>query len=167
MRFKQIVIALLAFACCSGEGFPHKTACSEREAFLAEGEASSLKTWDAVYASFQQFSQCDDASISEGYSDSIVRLLSERWSQTQRLQELTQRDREFETFVVRHIDELMSPQQDVDITQNAEKHCPEGAQALCEHILKRIRETPCPPCADILKRRGETPWPESTPTTTR
>ena len=168
MRLVRPVMVLLALALSVGDArSTDLTKICGEDGRIAEPATYELKTWDAVHKAFQQFSQCDSGAVGENFSDSIASMLAGQWSQTRRLQELTMRDREFETFVVRHVDELMSPQQAVNIAHNAEKHCPEGAQALCEHILKRIRETPCPPCADILKRRGETPWPESTPTTTR
>lgn len=168
MRLVRPVMVLLALALSVGDSrSTDLTKICGEDGRIAEPATYELKTWDAVHKAFQQFSQCDSGAVGENFSDSIASMLAGQWSQTRRLQELTMRDREFETFVVRHVDELMSPQQAVNIAHNAEKHCPEGAQALCEHILKRIRESPCPPCADILKRHGETPWPESTPTTTR
>jgi hypothetical protein len=168
MRLVRPVMVLLVLALSVGDATTNALTkiCGEGGR-IAEPATYELKTWDAVHKAFQRFSQCDSGAVGENLSDSIASILAGQWSQTRRLQELTMRDREFETFVVRHIDELMSPQQAVDIARNAEKRCPEGAQALCEHILKRIKETPCPPCADILKRRGETRWPESTPTTIR
>jgi hypothetical protein len=168
MRSVRPVMVLLVLALFVGDATSDEvTKICGKDGRIAVPATDELKTWEAVHKAFQRFSPCDSGSVGENFSDAIALMLAGQWSQTRRLQQLTQRDREFETFVIRHLNELMTAQQAVTIEQNAEKHCPDGAQALCEHILKRIRETPCPPCADILKRRGETPWPESTPTTTR
>jgi hypothetical protein len=113
--------------------------CGKRDAIRAEGEASSLHSWVEVYNSYKNFAHCDDAAIGEGYSDSIARLLSEKWSSAGRLNRLLSRDKGFEGFVIRHIDELMSPEQAEKIRRNADTRCPLHAKRLCKVISDRLR----------------------------
>jgi hypothetical protein len=105
---------------------------------LAEAEASSLKTWTDIHKSFKKFAQCDDGAISEGYSDSVVRLLSDDWQSIDQLSQLVSRDKEFEAFVLHHIDDLMSPTEMQKIRDNAGAHCTPGARRLCSKIIGQI-----------------------------
>jgi hypothetical protein len=115
--------------------------CTRQEAIRADKEASSIRSWTELYKSYKKFAQCDDGGIGEGYSDSIARLLSDQWNTANELNRLVSHDKDFEKFVLRHIDELMSPTQAENIRQNAEARCPSGAGRLCERITARIRET--------------------------
>jgi hypothetical protein len=115
--------------------------CTREDAIRADQEASSLRGWAEVYKSYKNFAQCDDGGIAEGYSDSVARLLSEKWTSADELNRLALRDRRFERFVLRHVDELMSPTQAKRIRNNAEARCPSDAKRLCEKIAARIRDT--------------------------
>lgn len=117
-----------------------KKQCTVQEAIRAEEQASSLKSWDGVYEAYKNFSHCDDGAISEGYSDSISRLLAEGWNSSNRLNQLTSRDGNFERFVLRHIDELMSPGQAAKIRENVDIKCPLHAESLCQAISLRIKD---------------------------
>jgi hypothetical protein len=115
--------------------------CTREDAIRADHEASSLRGWAEVYKSYKNFAQCDDGGIAEGYSDSVARLLSEKWASADQLNRLSSRDRGFEKFVLRHIDELMTPDQANKIRDNADTRCPSHAKRLCEKIAARIRDT--------------------------
>src|SRR5271157_3992972 len=130
-----MLLATYVFALDSG-----KKPCTVQEAIQAEEQASSLKSWDEVYEAYRNFSHCDDGAISEGYSDSISRLLSEEWRSTNRLNQLISNDGNFERFVLKHIDELMSPSQTAMIRENTEKKCPLHAKPLCQVISLRIKD---------------------------
>jgi len=108
--------------------------CTREDAIRAEEEASSLRSWAEVYKSYKNFAQCDDVGIGEGYSQSIARLLSDQWNSADQLNRLTSHDKGFERFVLRHVDELMTPDQANKIRDNAEAHCPAHARRLCTEI---------------------------------
>lgn len=116
--------------------------CTTKEAIRAETEASSLQSWKDVYKSYKSYVQCDDGAIWEGYSDAVARLLSGRWSSVGRLNRLVSKDTGFEKFILRHIDELMSPAQAENIRDNAEARCPLYATRLCKAIVARVNELP-------------------------
>jgi hypothetical protein len=119
-------------------GAQSKTKCSQEDAMKAEAEASTLQDWSAVYKSYKRFSQCDDASIGEGYSNSVVHLLASSWGQFDQLNSLASQDAKFETFVLRHIDELMSPDQAKKIRENALAHCTQSGKHLCNSIVNKL-----------------------------
>jgi hypothetical protein len=122
-----------------GQRSPAKPpSCASEQARKAEAEADTLKSWKLVHLSFVNYVSCDDGAIAEGYSDSISRLLADRWQEFEKLQELAGQDPSFKDFVLRHIDESMSSEQAKAIEQNARFHCPVGGTALCGEILQRL-----------------------------
>jgi hypothetical protein len=131
------VLSIVSLAACA-----HATekVCTQEEAIQAETESSTLQDWDSVYQAFRRFAHCDDGAISEGYSDSIARLLTRKWDDIGRADALTANDKKFESFVLRHIDDLMSPVQAKTIEENARIHCPTGVEHLCKQIESRLSE---------------------------
>lgn len=115
--------------------------CTREGAISAEKQASSVPSWTELYKSYKKFAQCDDGAIGEGHSDSVARLLSDHWNSTNQLNRLVSHDRDFEAFVLRHIDELMSPAQAEKIRENAETRCPSDARRFCKSVAARIRKT--------------------------
>ena len=113
--------------------------CSQSEERAAEDVAGRLKTWAAVYDAYRRFVHCDDGSIGQGFSESITVLLSKRWDRLDDLRRLATRDKEFESFVIRHID-LTVPVERLDgIGKNARQRCGSGGP-LCERIAQRATE---------------------------
>ncbi|MBE1161798.1 hypothetical protein IGX34_15555 [Dyella sp. 7MK23] len=106
----------------------------------AETEASTLKTWASVFTSYQHYKQCDDGAIAEGYSDSIADLLAAHWDQVGELNKLAIAHPEFEGFVIRHLDDLMTPVQSTVIRTQAKSSCPASASKLCEAIEKQFSD---------------------------
>jgi hypothetical protein len=141
-HFAAILMVCFAFpsglACAQNP----KVTCDQKTAMEAEKEAlaSSVKNWDGLYQSFRRFSQCDDGSVGEGYSDTVEHLLAEDWQHFDRLVSLTSTDRQFQRFVLKHIDELWSPEHARAVSRNASQHCPPKGKRLCDLIIKRIAE---------------------------
>jgi len=109
--------------------------CSTPEASQAEREADELEDWDSVYLSFKRFGQCDEGVIAEKYSASVGRLLIQDWKDLNALLRLAASDKDFEKFVIRHIDETMSEDEAAQVIDNARQHCPAEAQWLCKSIV--------------------------------
>lgn len=100
--------------------------------------AASLTNWSEVYQSYKQFGHCDQGGLGEIYSDAVAKLLSERWNTTDQLNRLASQSGGFRQFVLRHIDELMTPQQASIIRNNTQTRCPPDAKRLCNNIRMRI-----------------------------
>ena len=112
--------------------------CSEQEAARAERETDALKSWDFIYRFYGKFSHRDDGGIAEGLSDAVVKLLVNRWDTVGLLVKHVSNDREFENFVLRHIDETVDWERDFPkIRQNATSRCPPKAARLCKALLER------------------------------
>ena len=135
----RILAAALLILVATGAQAGQKRVCSQAEAMQAEEESDRLSDWPAVYRSFKRFAHCDDGAIWEGYSDSIARMLASRWEQLEDLRRLVVADKGFERFVLRHIDGLMTTEQQQLILENARARCPSNAKRLCGLIEKRAR----------------------------
>lgn len=112
--------------------------CTQAEAMAAEIEASTLKSWSALYKSFKRYAQCDDAAISEGYSATVARLLSADWTHFGNLRQYAVADKAFEVFVLKHIDETWSTDDAIVVRQNIDRHCRSKVRGLCRHILNSL-----------------------------
>jgi multidrug efflux pump subunit AcrB len=117
------------------------SSCTNEQARKAEEEADTLKSWQLVHLSFENYARCDDGAIAEGYSDSISRLLADQWQQFENLQELAGQDPPFKEFVLRHVDESISAEQAKAIGQNARLRCPADGKVLCNEIMQRLIST--------------------------
>jgi hypothetical protein len=112
--------------------------CTRQDAQKAETEASSLKTWHQVFQSYRRYRNCDDGAISEGYSSTIAALLSSGWDHIGELLQLIKLHPGFERFVLRHLDDTMSRDQDTQIQSNVRGKCPTDAAQFCAEITKRF-----------------------------
>ena len=137
----SVLIVVLGIVLASN-GFaqvPAKRVCTRQEADQADTQIDSLKDWDHVYRWYQKFSQCDDGSAAEGYSDAVSKLLADDWSHFNRLLALTKTDKRFQQFVLKHIDGIISPSVLHKIASNAETRCPKGGESLCGLIVRTAR----------------------------
>lgn len=135
-----LFLFLLNFMIASQVATAKENVCTQQEAIQAETESSSLEDWASVYRSFTKYSHCDDAAISEGYSSSVANLLARNWQQFEILYRLTSKNRRFEYFLLRHIDQTWSIDDAGLVTVNAREHCPPKTLKLCRKIIKTIEQ---------------------------
>lgn len=131
-------MTVLSFVLAVGVALPASAQCTRTEAIAAENEAGYLKSWTEVYASYQRFAHCDDGSIGKRYSGSVVRLLADQWQGLPELNRLVSGDRGFEQFVLKHVDQFMSRDQETRIEKNARTRCSRSARPLCKAIIERL-----------------------------
>ncbi|HUN55243.1 MAG TPA: hypothetical protein VMU29_08820 [Smithella sp.] len=115
--------------------------CSEATVIAAVKESSALKSWQNIFDSYRKFLQCDDGAIAEGYSDSITILLANNWEALKDLKTLTETDKEFLKFVLKHIDTTVNPDDVKKISNNASQNCAANFSELCSLIKERADET--------------------------
>ncbi|HEY3299944.1 MAG TPA: hypothetical protein VGJ90_04150 [Methylophilaceae bacterium] len=107
--------------------------CSLQDAKVAESAATTAKTWVQLHKQFKLYAHCDDASIAEGFSESVSVLLTERWKSISQLGKLIKSDPDFGKFVIKHIDETVPEERLNQIAENAQS-CPKSLKALCHDI---------------------------------
>jgi hypothetical protein len=117
-----------------------ETRCGSKDAKEAESEASTLRDWQRTFDSYQRYRKCDDGAISEGYSSAVAALLAAHWEQTADLLKLFRKHPAFERFVLRHLDDTMTREQDAEIQKNALTACPRDGVHFCAAVRKRFAE---------------------------
>jgi hypothetical protein len=110
--------------------------CTDTEAFRAETQTDTLRSWDALYRSYKLYQQCDDGGLAEGYSEAVVRILADHWNTLSRLVTLSRRDARFRQFVLRHVDATTNPDDLKKIRINASSQCPPRLSAICADLAK-------------------------------
>jgi hypothetical protein len=135
---KTLLVCALGCFFTGGVATSQSRRCSQDEAIRAETATDKLKTWNSVYGFYKQFSHCDDGSIGEGISDAVAKLLANGWQSFGDFVQLASKDKAFESFVIRHVDETIDWNHDAPkIHQNARIHCPSNAVALCKLLIDR------------------------------
>jgi hypothetical protein len=145
----RLVVVLLTLSCAfdvSARGLSQR-ACTLDEADRADKDLDLLNDWDQLYRSYKNFAHCDDGYIAEGYSEGVSKLLANGWTQFGRLFALTNTDKRFRQFVLKHIDATLSGDDLLKIADNARSRCPARARNLC----RSINET----AAAALKEQAE------------
>jgi hypothetical protein len=108
-----------------------REACDQRADFSAEMEVGSLKKWDDVYKSFRRFAKCDDGSIAEGFSDSVVHLLATQWSSLPQAATIANKHPSFKKFFLQHIDATADMGELRNIEIFSRTNCPSNLKQLC------------------------------------
>jgi hypothetical protein len=96
-----------------------------------------LHTWDALYTSFKSYRQCDDGAVGEGYSESVARILVDRWNTLPQLSRLVRKDTEFRPFVLKHVDATLDIRDVRRIRTDARTRCPAGLNEICNDLTKQ------------------------------
>ena len=98
-------------------------------------ELPSLTSWSRIYASFKMnVPGCDDGIFGEGYTESVAKMLSEKWQFLSELKALTDKDTLFRLFVLKHIDASADPDDLKRIYKNATQSCKKEYSELCMAI---------------------------------
>jgi len=97
----------------------------------------SIRAWDALYKSFKSYRQCDDGAIAEGYSESVARILVDRWNTLPYLDRLVRKDADFRRFVLNHVDATLDITDVQKIRKKALEQCPAGLRGICKDLGKQ------------------------------
>jgi len=133
---KQIATTFMLIILCQTRIVSQSIHCSHADAEKADYEASRLHAWDKLYHSYLRYSGCDDGSIWEGYSDSVVRLLAHHWDALPQAFPLFASDAGFHKFVLKHIDPTTASDDLKMIRADAIHSCPAGSNEYCVQIRK-------------------------------
>jgi hypothetical protein len=140
MQMKITLLVLLLLASMCAQVVSQEIPCSNEEAMEAERLFDWLDGWDDLYQHFKRFGHCDDGAIAEGYSDSVVHLLSSHWNHLRKLSKLSSSDSRFLAFVIRHIDATVDEGELRNVIINSERHCPKSAKTLCSLINEAAKK---------------------------
>jgi len=121
-------------------GLSPATALSNSQCTIEDLKDGRLEfpDWKALYVSYSRFKNCDNGGyISEGYSESVVRLLADHWNSLPEFAAISGKHPGFQQFVMRHIDATTNVDDLTKISESATKHCPPGHATLCVTIVEQ------------------------------
>lgn len=116
-------------------GVAHAAGCETVEEMdAADAAVSKIHDWPGVNSFYSHFRQCDDGSISEGVSATVVSFLAHRWGTFDQLEKITDKDKTFESWLLNHIDTTVDDRDLEIIVKNATDKCPGSDGKFCEKI---------------------------------
>lgn len=134
MSIRRVVCAAVAvLSTISGPALA-LAACGKNDAEYAQHLVDHANDWTSLEAAFHRYPECDDSALAEGYDDKIATMLVDRWNEVSDLNSLFMRNPMFETFVLKHVDSLMSPSQTKKIVAHASMECPAKLSDFCEKL---------------------------------
>lgn len=101
---------------------------------------SKIHDWTGVHSFYSHLQQCDDGSISEGISATVVNLLAHQWGTSGQLKKIADKDKTFESWVLSHIDTTVDDRDLEIIVKNAKRKCSEGDGYFCEKIEDAVNQ---------------------------
>lgn len=134
MKYAIFILCILCSAFLSTKAWAQ---CDATEAFIADKAVDNLQTWQAVYKSYRKYHACDDGVIAEGYSDSVVKLLANHWSEFPVMRHFITADPAFYQFVLSHIDATTDWDDLKNVATHAFSDCPKNAAKVCLAIERK------------------------------
>jgi len=104
MRRNFAVFIIILSIRCIGHAQERPCTVAESEIAMKEALGSPFQAWDGLYKSYKLHGNCDDGIMSENYSESVARILVDRWGTLPRLASLARKDTDFRHFVLKHVD---------------------------------------------------------------
>lgn len=111
--------------------------CSHSLYEKADNDAVRFEDWKQIYDYDKKYNGCIGSDTSEIVSESIVRILSDKWDQLPDLKKLIEKNNKFEAFVFSSIDSTVSGDDLLKIHDLAKKQCPKNSQKLCSKIGRK------------------------------
>ena len=140
-RFR-LALALLVLA----TGASAKAAqCTPDQANAADAVIDYIDSWKNMHLAFEQFQQCDDGAIAEGFSEADARLMADHWSNLSDGLAFLRADPSFKRFVIRHLDETDNNADLAKIDRLARMDCPAAAKSFCAEVHASLTSSGCDP----------------------
>ena len=112
----------------------YATECSQEIYNEADKNAINFNDWKSIYNYSKKYGDCIGSDTQESISESVVRILADRWDQLYILDELIKKDHSFKKFVVENITSTVYYEDLVKIHKNATEKCPHNLLKLCKSI---------------------------------
>jgi hypothetical protein len=127
----QLIIVALVW---NGVAFAQADVCTTRTRHIVS-DLKATQSWDGFHSLFERFRSCDKARIAEEFSYTISRLLARHWDQVEEVIRLSEQDKDFKAFIVRHIDENIPEEEGQLIERNCREHPPLNGDWLCKAVV--------------------------------
>jgi hypothetical protein len=119
--------------------------CTELDGYAAEKVTDYIDSWKDMHLAFQEFQQCDNGGVAEGFSEADARLMADHWSNLSDGLTFLQKEPSFKRFVISHLDETDSNDDLVKIDRLARTVCPAAAKSFCAEMHSHLKSLECDP----------------------
>jgi hypothetical protein len=136
--------ACIAFCLCisTQRSAAQSGRCTQQTIDHLETESDNIRDWAVLRSFYHRYSACqvDDAEVSQGVSESVVRMLLDHWDTLSTASRLFKQDPPFEAFALAgiNITDLTDDLNHID--KLATEHCPADLHVLCQRIRQSIRD---------------------------
>jgi hypothetical protein len=115
--------------------------CSQPTIDKLEDQSDQIRDWATLRTYFHRYNACriDDATVTEGVSESVARILADHWATLPTAAKLFQQDPSFETFALAGVNITDSTDDIKRIDDLAAKQCPVNLHTLCRKIRRSVR----------------------------
>jgi len=138
---KLATAVIIVLVCIDARTILAAQKCSAATEAAAARASFVFNDWQGLFQSYNRFGSCDTGGdYSEGYSETVVRLLADHWSSLPELQSLSAKHPRFGRFVLSHIDATVEDDDLGKILRLSTGACPAGAAALCKQLASAARE---------------------------
>jgi len=111
-----------------------RSPCTYEQSIRGENEADRLRSWDSVYRWYKLYARCENAAAQEGVSESITRLLVDRWASIKAFDGLARAHPGFRRFALGGINTTLNMKDVTQIEAQAKSRCPAALHELCKAI---------------------------------
>jgi len=132
----KILLVLLVFAACGA--FAQDKECKPADNTNAQKSVDRVVNWDQLYRAYQDYRHCDKGETEDLFTDALLRVVVE-WKHVERLQQQMEKDKDYRTFVLRHLASPAALGDQESIYSRAKMSCPKGSDDFCKEIATTVK----------------------------
>lgn len=111
-----------------------RSGCGLSQQRAAQAALAGADSWGKLHRFYIGSRGCDDGGLSEDVTESVMRLLADKWTTLSALATEAAADPKFADFVVIHVDSTADTDDLHAVRRHARVHCRASDQALCRRI---------------------------------
>ena len=136
-------VGIIAFAALTMRvnGQTKRAVCTQQTIDKLEEESDTIRDWPKLHDFYNRYGICgvDDAEVTEGVSESVVRIFIDHWDSLPVADSLFRHDPAFESFALAGLNVTDLTEDLNHIDRLASQQCQTNLHPLCAKIRKSIR----------------------------
>ena len=153
-NFASAAIALAALACTPALA---QKECSKAESAAAEKAVDRVVNYPGLLKAYRDYGHCDQAPVSEIFTDAILRLMVE-WKDVDTVAQDMGRDAAYKKFIYKHLQSPAAKEDRQAIFSRAKASCPMTQGQFCAELIEVVK-APAAPKDDLLAPLPTIPAP--------
>ena len=135
-------VLIVAILTLTPNALAQKAKCAQSTITKLEDDSDRARSWQELYRFYQKYRACDvdDATVEEGYSESVARILVDSWETLPGGARLMRRDPHFRDFVFEGINVTLNLEDIENIAKKSSEACPKSLKSLCLRLNQATQE---------------------------